>query len=468
MPYASNPYASSPYAAVGSADATPPGQVLPPPVPGGTTVYYWSTQRFLYPLSWGGLSGARPGIVFLPGGIVIVPDPETGVNRVMMWWPNADALQLVRIDPDGARRPVRGGYGIAADATRTNYATNPGFEIGLNGYVPGAGSPTLDRPADPDAPAGTYVGRATIAGAGSCGVTVPTTLTGSQPVTVGFDTRLTARPTALHVDVTWTDSGGSSLGTTTIQLAANDINRSVAQFGRQVAQHTPPAGAVTPTIKIVADGLPAGAAMSLDGITIEQGLTDGSRFDGDILGASWTGTAGLSTSLLADVLTVEDREAPLDALVTYIVTDPSISGGQATSPPVVLASLDRSWITHPALDAPFRVSLRRKPTLTRPIARGVLRPLNRRNAVVVTGPSRQSPEGPIEINVLSAADRTTLLAALDDGQPILLRAPADYNWDPRWLSLGDLSEDPEDRLAYQDAWLLSSDFVEVDEPSAVA
>jgi hypothetical protein len=208
--------------------------------------------------------------------------------------------------------------------------------------------------------------------------------------------------------------------------------------------------------------------MSLDGITIEQGITTGSRFDGGTLGATWTGTIGLSTSLLADVVTVVDGECPLDTPVTYVVADPSITGGRATAPRATLDSLDRSWLTHPnSPGEPVRISLRKKPVLAYPIAQGRFRPIGRRYAVVVTAATRQSAEGPIEINALSAAEHAQLLELLDDGKAVLVRAPADYHWAPRWLSLGALTDDPEDRLAYQDAWLLSADFVEVDAPSVL-
>jgi hypothetical protein len=112
------------------------------------------------------------------------------------------------------------------------------------------------------------------------------------------------------------------------------------------------------------------------------------------------------------------------------------------------------------------VNLRVKPVLTYPIPRAVFRPIGRRNAVVVTT-ARQSPEGTLDFNALSRERRYELAAAMKDGQPVLLRAPAGYDWDPRWVSLGDSIHDPEDRLGWQDAWKISAPFTEVDAPTVL-
>jgi hypothetical protein len=176
------------------------------------------------------------------------------------------------------------------------------------------------------------------------------------------------------------------------------------------------------------------------------------------------------TDISGGLATVDDGECPLDVAVFYIATNPGLTGGQETADTsATLDSGGRTWLTHPADPTePFQVSLRRKPKLDRPIAQGIFRPINRRHPVVISAAERHAPEGTIEINALSAAGRTQLMDALRDGFPILIRSPADYHFDPQWISLATITEDPEDRLAYQDAWLISAPFVEVDIPAVLA
>lgn len=464
------PYSLVAYAADDTSSGAPPGQILPPPVPGGTTRYFYFDEQGVFPWAYRGLAGGRPQEPYLPGGVVVTPDPAAGVTRLLAWWPYATALLVMRVRADGTREPVRGGYGLEVDDTRTNWATNPSVEAGLNGYVPDAGNPTLTQLTTGTLPAGNAALRATVAAAGSNGVTVPCALTGQALVTVGADVRLSSTPTGLRVVIQWTDATGATLPTSTASVSMDTVVASVGQWSRQVAQITPPAGAVTPTVKIIADGMPAGGQLDLDGITIEQTtrtFTDGSRFDGSVLGASWTGAPHLSTSVLAAVTTILDGECPLDEPVTYIAANAALGGGLVISPPVTLDSGDRAWLTHPSTpDQPFRINLRTKPTLTYKIPQGVFRPIDRRNAVVVSG-GRQGAEGTLAFNALSREQRYQLAAALADGQPVLIRAPADYDFDPRWVALADVDHDPEGRLGWQDAWLISADMVEVDPPTVV-
>lgn len=447
---------------------------LPPPIPGNPATFSYGSQLGSYPWAYASWAGGYPLATYPGGGVLLEPRPDTGVMAVTVWWPYATALQLVRITADGTRTPVRGAYPLAAGAraTRLNYATNPGLETGLNGYVPDAGSPVLTRLADVTAPAGGYVLRATVAGAGSNGVTIPTGLL-SPPadgtVTVGWGMRTSARPTSVTLTIGWTDISGGALTGSSVPLTADQVNESVNTWGRPVAAVIPPAGAVTPAVKITAAGMPAGGTMDLDSITIETGPpTDATAFDGATFGAVWTGTVDLSASVLAPVYTVLDGECPLDTVVTYQVSYPGITGGWVVSDPASLPSNRKAWLTHPSTpDSPMLIGLRRKPKLDYPIQQGVFQPINRRRKVVVTAAQRQGAEGTVEFNALSVDSRTQLLGMFADGAPVLLRAPAEYHYPDRWMALATVSDDPEDRLAWQDAWLISSPFVEVEAPSAL-
>lgn len=464
-------WAQTPYGA-NVLPPTPVGQ-LPPPIPGDPATFTYASQLGAYPWAYATWGGGYPLTAYPGGGVLAHPDAANGVMRVRAWWPNATALQLVRITSDGSRTGVRGGYPIVVTAkTRRNCVTNPSIEVGVNGFVPDAGSPTLAQLADAAAPTGSYVLRSTNASAGSNGVTVPTTAPASPSgvsVTVGFAIRVSALPSSVTVTIGWTDALGGALTANSGTLTGDQRAAAVSQFTRASLTFTAPMGAVTPTLKIVAAGMPSGGTMDLDALVFELGATDGSAFDGGTLGAGWVGTPGLSASVLAPVMTILDGECPLDELVSYQVTYPGITGGRVTSTPALLPSNRTAWLTHPGdPDAPIKVDLRRKPVLTKPILQGTFSAINRTRKVVVSAAARQGYEGTIEFNALSADQRTRLLAMTKDGSPLLLRSPAEYNFPDQWLSLATTTEDPEGRLAHQDAWLISAPYIEVEAPSVLA
>jgi hypothetical protein len=468
MAYGEGTYGRVRWAGYASTGFLPPTQVLPPPVPGGSGAYYWLLWNGFYPHSFFAYAGGTPQVAQILGGVVAVPDASRGVVEVQGWWPNATVLHFVRIHPDGSRNPVRGGYGITISAlTRANFSQNPSFEIGLNGVVTDAGTPTLTRITDPGAPLGLYIMRATVAGAGSNGVVMPTALLGSLPVTIGFDARFSVRPTGVRVVVGWADAVGAALATTTVTVPAATINDTVSQFGRIVVTLTPPVGAVTPTVKIIADGVTAGSTMDLDGVTVETGPTDGSRFDGDSLAASWAGTRGLSTSRLAPIQTIVDGECPLDIPVTYVVYNPTIVGGQVTSGSVALPSVGRwCWLTHPLRSStPMRADLQSVPVLERAIEQGVFWPIGATRGIVVST-QRREPTTNLIFNAASFDDRDELLELMSDGLPLLLRAPATYGYGPgSWWAMGTVTEDREQRLAYQSAMILTAQATTVNTPN---
>jgi len=443
-----------------------PGQQVPPPVQGGTRTYTYATLDATEPWSFGGWAAGGTQALYPGGGVVLVPDPDAGVMRVLVWWPDATGLQLLRVTADGAIEPVRGAYPVLPGVTRRNLSTNPALGTALTGYTAGTGAPTMSRLT---LTAETWAWRAQVAGAGTNEVNLPHAVPAATTLTVALDLRLSATPTTLTITATWADASAVATAPTSVVVPADSVVYSVAQFARQRAVLTPPATAVTCTgIKITAAGMPAGGQMDGTNMLIEPATSDGTYFDGDMLGAAWTGTPELSTSVLAAVVTVLDGESPLDVPVSYLLVNPQLTGGRIVSESAVLESRGRTWLTHPsAPDQPRAVSVREKPVLTRGMDRGVHRPMGRRRPVVVTGEHRWAPSGNIGINALSSDEYVWLLEILDDGLPILLRSPADYHFTPRWLSLGEQTDDPEGRLGWQDAWLVSAPFDEVDAPSAL-
>lgn len=451
-------------------DAVPPGQQLPPD---GGTVYYYDAQVAARPLAMAGLAGAGAQNAFPGGGIGVDPLPQQGVMRVRVWWPNATGLLLLRITPDGVATPVRGGYPITTgDVTRTNYSTNPSVETATTGYTAIEGTPTLTRVVG-GANTGTAYLRATIASAGSCGVGLPHTqpvATGVSTSTVALALRFSARPSSLTLSLGANNIGGGGLTASTTTLGADDINRSVSQWARQVMTVTLPTGAATiTTIKIVAGGMPAGGTVDIDAVTIEQGTTTGSYIDGDTSGGQWLGTAGQSTSVAAPVLTLLDGEVPLDTAVSYQLTNPALTGGRMSSAAVVVDSLGYTWLTHPTTPStPITVNIE-GPTMARDYVadQGVFAVIGRARPVVVSAASRRSATGSISIGALSRPELATLTGMLDDLAPVLLRTPAGYDPPDMWLALGSMTVDPGGRMPWQETRLIKAPFVEVDPPDPI-
>ncbi|WP_370944001.1 hypothetical protein AB5J62_33510 [Amycolatopsis sp. cg5] len=472
MTWARSIYARTPFAAgAGTESATLPGQQeLPPPIPGGTAKWtYTPNPPIGYArLSWAG--GAYP-LTYPGGGVSIRPVPEKGIMQVTAWWPDATVLQIIREHPDGTLWPVRGGSPLfVTEPTRRNYASNPSLESGLNGFVPDAGNPTLARVTDAKAARGESYMTATIAAAGSVGVTVPTSVPSTPDVTIGVDLRFSARPTSVTIQITWTDIAGVPLTTSAATLTTDQINRSVDQFSRQVVKLSTPAGAVTPTMKVIAGGMPAGGVMALDGFTVERYSTSGSFFDGSTYGGTWLGTAGLSASILAPLLVFDDGECPLDIPVKYRVVNPASTGGTMTSQLATLLSEGRTWLTHPARsDRPLVVQVGAVPARTREAPRGIFYPLGATYPIIVSASQRRAPTGELTIGALSFAERDELLGLFADLSPVYLRPPAEFGYGiGMWLSLGDLKEDPGNRRAYHGTRILTAPFHEVAAPSELA
>lgn len=446
---------------------------IPPPIPGDPATFSYNTQLGARPWAGFAWAGGYPLAAYPGGGVLAHPDASHGVVTVSAWWPDAPVLQLVRITSDGVRTPVRGGYPITVTTTtRRNYISNPSVEVGANGYVPADGAPTLAQLADAAAPAGAAVLRSTNAGSGSNGVTVPTALTvvplGRQ-VTVGWSMRTSARPTTVTVTIAWTDALGGALSSNTATLTADQINASVSQFGRQVITVTPPTGAVTPNMKIVAGGMPAGGTMDLDALTFELDATDGSFFDGRTLGGVWVGTADLSASVLSPVATISDGECPTDVLVSYQVSNPGITGGRVVSDPTMLVSNGTTWLTHPLQSSsPVAVNLTAVPKQERAVEQGSFLPIGAARPIVVTSARRQASTGTFELVVFSFAERDALVTLFATPSPILLRPPGIFGYTAGlWLALGTITEDRQDGKGWQATVFLVCEFVEVDTPSVL-
>jgi hypothetical protein len=466
MPLAGDALARAPLAGDTVLSVTTPGQQPAPDVPGGGGMFRWTALPYAGPLASNVLAGGPLFPSFPGGGLTLVPDPEAGVMRVFVWWPNATALQVLRITPDGARTPVRGGYPlVVTGTTRTNRSTNPDI-VSTAGYSAGTGSPALTTMDRTDSVGGQAL-RATVAAAGTDEVVLAGNFGRSSTVTIAFDLQLSAKPTGVSVTVAWVNAQGVALTPSVVALTADQYTASVDQFYRHVLAITPPVGASSSTsVRITATGMPAGGWLAIDRITLDDQATDGSYFDGATAGAAWTGTAGLSTSVLAPEQTLVDGECPLDVPVAYLVANPGLAGGGFISTPAVLDSGDRTWLTHPSRsDAPFQVTLSgAAPALDRDLQQGVFYVLDRPRPIVRSAATRQAPTGTLEFGALDEDSRALLDEALEDLQPLLLRVPAGYNPGDMWVALGALTVDPQGRKPWQVTRIYRLPFHEVDAP----
>lgn len=467
--------ATAPWSAEVIPNVLPPGyQPVPPPIPEATHNYTYLVQSGTAAWAARAWAGAVASPVFPGGGISVAPLHDEGVMRVWAWWPDASNLQIVRIDQDGVRTPVRGGYPRAvAEQTRRNLCPNPSFEAGLNGWTQLDINTTFAQVSTaPYVADGSSALRMTSTTT-TTGAILPGTLPGAGQYTAAFNLGFSTKPTSVTLSIAWLNAAGASAGTTTLTLSADQLAASLGQSVRHVFNFAAPSSAVSGTATFTATGITAGVTqVFLDAVLLETGTTTGTYFDGSTFGGVWSGTAHLSTAILAPVQILDDGECPLDVPIVYEVYAGTYTGGRMRAEPVSLESRGRTWLTHPYVGAPVAVDLRAVPAQTHGIERGVFRALGAPKATVITGPARYAPTGTIGFNAMSKTERDELMARFNDGQPVLLRTPAEFFYPAagQWLSLDALTEDREGLKAYHDGWLLSAayDEVEAPDPSLVA
>ena len=410
--------------------------------------------------AWGGYQPSTP---YSGGGITVAPDPQAGVMRVWAWWPDAVALQLMRVTQDGTRTPVRGAYSLRIlAATRRNLCPNPSFEASTAGWLALDANTTLALTGD-YATAGTQALRMTSTTT-TTGALIPGTLPGTASrYTLGLSLGLSAAVTSVTVTVAWLTATGSSAGTTTLTMTADQRSAAIGQAPRVVWGFQPPATAVTGSATLTVAGLPVGQHAVLDAVVVEQGTTSGDYYDGSTLGGWWSGPRDLSVSVLAPVQAVVDADCPLDEAVTYELYQPALFGSRMVAPPTTLVSVGHAWLTHPLRSMPIPVDLRQVPEVEYGIEQGVFWPLDATTATTVSG-RRRAGVGTFGINVISREERAVLRDWLDDGQPLLVRVPDEWHEDSGWYSLGAVGASREGRKAWQDAWLFTAPFVTVGAP----
>ena len=186
----------------------------------------------------------------------------------------------------------------------------------------------------------------------------------------------------------------------------------------------------------------AGDVLDITGQLLQLGAQlDGPFFDGSFAQGAWTVTPDNSTSSLAPVQYIIDGEAPLDKQFTYLLANPSEPGYDITSQVVTLNKYNEysTWATHPSSPSyPIHLWVETAPNMTRPIDQGNYVVIGRSKPIVRSSTVRQAESGQITMVTQTHSDRARLEQLLSDGQPLLIRTPATYGYDPQWwMSIGD-------------------------------
>ncbi|HET8684968.1 MAG TPA: hypothetical protein VFM54_24310 [Micromonosporaceae bacterium] len=142
-----------------------------------------------------------------------------------------------------------------------------------------------------------------------------------------------------------------------------------------------------------------------------------------------------------------DHEAPLDQAVTYRATSDQATGAQCSSAPVALASQGRAWLKHPTRPHLSRVvAVREMRTRAQAARRGVARPEDRPDPVVVHQ-VRATSSGSVLLQTDGTwADQTALAQLLADGAPLLLQTPATRGGESLYISVDTTDVDPLDPM----------------------
>ena len=216
----------------------------------------------------------------------------------------------------------------------------------------------------------------------------------------------------------------------------------------------PSTGAIGDPPRVRLDVVDADAP-AVESVTVTRLDPDGRivpvrTFDGNPL--DLTGGPGL----------IYDYEAPFGAPVRY-----SSQESPATVSAEVTVDEQRVWLIHPgvpALSMPVNVAEFGK--RSRPVARGVHRPMSRRYPVVQTDGRRKAAEAVLELNTFTLSERAAFETLTDDAATLLLNVPAGFGWGvgAEYVDLGDLDEERLIIWAGQPRRLQTLPYLVVDRP----
>lgn len=151
------------------------------------------------------------------------------------------------------------------------------------------------------------------------------------------------------------------------------------------------------------------------------------------------------TTISADLMVIEDYEAPLGVPFSYsveIYTAAGVLSGTRTSSAVTIAvdDINQAWLTDPAQpQRNLQVLVERAPDWSRPIEQSEYRVKGRRNAVILSG-RRGGLEGDLALWTRSDDERTRLHWLLDSGDVLLWRAAPGMGVADMYVNVGQVEE----------------------------
>ncbi|MFD4921137.1 hypothetical protein ACFWNE_07435 [Streptomyces goshikiensis] len=160
------------------------------------------------------------------------------------------------------------------------------------------------------------------------------------------------------------------------------------------------------------------------------------------------GESGLldgTLAIVSDTMTIEDYEAPLETLVSYLIelVDPAdMSVDSRTSDTVTLTHADANlaWLKDPGYPSRnLLVMVQRGPDWTRPIEQSINRVKGRRNAVTLSD-VRGGLEGDLLVWTRSDEEREALGALLDPGHTLLWQAAPGMGVNDMYVSVAGVGE----------------------------
>lgn len=164
-----------------------------------------------------------------------------------------------------------------------------------------------------------------------------------------------------------------------------------------------------------------------------------------------------------------DYEAPLDQSLVYTATLTTTPFTVTSAAPVTLASDGRCWLGHPGRPGLNMRPLVAELQLTQRTARSQVLAVFGRAKPIGQSLRRNSQEGSLMVRTSTAAEFAALEALIDDGSPLLLRAPSTWvAYGHRYIQVGDVVAERLTRVGTDARFLVTLPWIEVERPAGPA
>jgi hypothetical protein len=164
-----------------------------------------------------------------------------------------------------------------------------------------------------------------------------------------------------------------------------------------------------------------------------------------------------------------DYEAPLDQLVFYNVSAAERPGDAYSTGTLSVSGGGRHWLKaplNPSLN--MRVTVHERGNRSLPDRRGVLRPPQRTDPIVVYQLRGQDVGDAMELYAPDQATETAIRALLASGAPLLLQYPAQFGGESLYVSIGAAPVTPRIRLSADRQQIIGIPFDSIGYPPGIA